>query len=85
MVSQAPFETINPPLCQSTHVHKEAIPYLRWHQIIDEELSALHKICTWDLVHLSPSKSFVGYCWVYKLKTRCDDSIEQFKAWLVSK
>jgi hypothetical protein len=35
---------------------------------MNEELSALHKIDTWDLVPLPPSKSVVGCRWVYKIK-----------------
>jgi len=35
---------------------------------MNEELSALHKTDTWDLVPLPPSKSVVGCRWVYKIK-----------------
>ena len=54
---------------------------------MDEELSALHKTGTWDLVPLPLGKSVVGYwyCWVYKIKTNFDGFIEQFKARLVVK
>jgi len=52
---------------------------------MDEELSALHKTDTWDLVPLPPSKSVVGYRWVYKIKTNSDGSIERYKARLVAK
>jgi len=52
---------------------------------MDEELSALHKTDTWDLVPLSPSKSVVGCRWVYKIKTNFDRSIERYKARLVAK
>jgi len=52
---------------------------------MDEELSALHKTDTWDLVPLPPGKSVVGCRWVYKIKTNFDGSIEQYKARLVVK
>ena len=52
---------------------------------MDEELSALHKIDTWDLVPLPLGNIIVGYHWVYKITTNYDGSIEQFKARLVAK
>jgi len=44
---------------------------------MNEELSTLHKTDTWDLVPLPPGKSVVGCCWVYKIKTNSDGSIER--------
>ena len=43
---------------------------------MDEELSAFHKIGTWDLVPLPFGKSVVGYRWVYKVKTNSDGSVK---------
>ena len=50
-----------------------------------EELDALSKNHTWDLVTLSPGKSVVGCKWIYKIKTRSDGSIKRYKALLVAK
>ena len=50
-----------------------------------EELDALSKNHTWDLVTLFPRKSMVGGKWIYKIKTRFDGSIERYKARLVAK
>ena len=50
-----------------------------------EELDALSKNHTWDLVTLSFEKSVVGCKWIYKIKTRSDGSIEYYKARLVAK
>ena len=50
-----------------------------------EELDALTKNHTWDLVTLLPRQSVVGCKWIYKIKTRSDGSIEDYKACLVAK
>ena len=49
-----------------------------------EELDALARTQTWDLVPL-PSYTVLITCrWIDKVKTRSDGSIERYKAWLVA-
>ena len=50
-----------------------------------EELDALSKNHTWDLVTLLLEKFMVGCKWIYKIKPRSDGSIERYKARLVAK
>ena len=50
-----------------------------------EELDALSKNHTWDLVTLPPGKSVVSCKWIYKIKTRSDGSIERYRARLAAK
>ena len=50
-----------------------------------EELDALTKNHTWDLVTLPPRQSVVGCKWIYKIKTRSDGSVECYKVRLVAK
>lgn len=45
-----------------------------------EEIVALERTSTWDLVPLLPSASPITRKWVYKIKTRSDGSIERYKA-----
>ena len=40
-----------------------------WQQAMKEELDALHKTETWDLVDLPSRKSAIGCKWLYKIKT----------------
>ena len=50
-----------------------------------EELNALTKNHTWDLVTLPPGQSVFGCKWIYKIKTHSDGSIEHYKARIVAK
>ena len=50
-----------------------------------EELDALTKNHTWDLVTFPLGQAVVGCKWIYKIKTRSDGSIEHYKTRLVAK
>ena len=50
-----------------------------------EELDALHKTGTWDLVDLPSRKTAIGCKWVYKIKTRLDGTVDRYKAHLVAR
>lgn len=47
-----------------------------WCQAMDDELSALHRTKTWDLVPLPPGKHAVSSRWVSQKKTQSDGSVE---------
>ena len=67
------------------HTYRKASIDPLWQIAMKEELDALSKNHTWDLVTLPPGKSVVGCKWIYKIKTRSDGSIEHYKARLVAK
>ena len=67
------------------HTYREAHTDPLWQQVMNEELDALHKNNTWDMVDLPPGQSIVGCRWVYKIKTKADGFVERYKACLVAK
>ena len=70
---------------QEPQTFHEASSNLLWQQAMKEELDALHKTGTWDLVDHPSGKSTIGCKWVYKIKTRSDGTVDRYKAHLVAK
>ncbi|XP_021974751.1 uncharacterized mitochondrial protein AtMg00820-like [Helianthus annuus] len=56
-----------------------------WVSAMNEEMEALHRNYTWDLVDLPAGRSVVGCKWIYKIKYKSTGKIERFKARLVAK
>ena len=52
------------------HTYREASIDPLWQIAMKEELNALFKNHTWDLVTFPPRKSVIGCKWTYKIKTR---------------
>ena len=69
---------------QEPQTFHEASSNLLWQQAMKEELDALHKTGTLDLVDLPYGKSAIGCKWVYKIKTRSNGTIDRYKACLVA-
>ena len=70
---------------QEPQTFHEASSNPLWQQVMKEEFDALHKTETWDLVDLPFEKFAIGCKWVYKIKTRSDDTVDCYKARLVVK
>jgi hypothetical protein len=68
-----------------SHTYREACTNPLWQQTMTEELQALEKTHTWDLVDLPHGKSVIGCKWVYKTKTKSNSSIERYKTRLIAK
>ncbi|GKD35609.1 retrovirus-related pol polyprotein from transposon TNT 1-94 [Tanacetum coccineum] len=56
-----------------------------WKEAMQEELEALHKNKTWELVPLPGGRKPIGNKWVYKIKRNGDDQVERYRARLVVK
>ncbi|CAL2267275.1 unnamed protein product [Prunus armeniaca] len=52
---------------------------------MNEEMRALQKNVTWELVLLPHGKKTVGCRWIYTVKLKANGSIERYKARLVAK
>ncbi|CAL8996419.1 unnamed protein product [Prunus brigantina] len=52
---------------------------------MNEEMRALQKNGTWELVPLPHGKKTVGCRWIYTVKLKADGSVERYKARLVAK
>eukprot|EP00268_Persea_americana_P015414 TRINITY_DN17101_c0_g1_i5.p1 TRINITY_DN17101_c0_g1~~TRINITY_DN17101_c0_g1_i5.p1 ORF type:complete len:525 (+),score=94.13 TRINITY_DN17101_c0_g1_i5:1509-3083(+) len=56
-----------------------------WQEAMQEEISALNKNSTWELVPKPKNAELVTCKWVYKLKKRADGTIDRHKARLVAR
>ena len=57
----------------------------KWEEAMQEEISALNKNSTWELVPKPKNAELVTCKWVYKLKKRVDGTIDRHKAHLVAR
>ena len=64
---------------------QEALMSREWKAAVDEEMVALDRNSTWELVKLPSRKCVVGCHWVYSPKFNVDGSLERYKARLVAK
>ncbi|CAL9004267.1 unnamed protein product, partial [Prunus brigantina] len=63
----------------------EALEDKKWKEAMNEEMRALQKNGTWELVPLPHGKKTVGCRWIYTVKLKADGSVERYKARLVAK
>jgi hypothetical protein len=64
--------------------YRDAILHPEWQHVMAEEVAALERTGTWDLVPCPPRVCLITCKWVYKVKTHSDGSLEQYKARLVA-
>lgn len=64
---------------------KESPEWARWKKAMDEELEALEKNDTWEVVNRPRGIKPVKNKWVFKVKLNPDGTVERYKARLVAK
>eukprot|EP00253_Pinus_taeda_P028922 PITA_28922 len=71
------------PLCYQEAI--EGSKSDKWKAAMKDEMMALSKNGTWDLVELTKGRKTVGCKWVFKLKRGVNDTEDRYKAQLVAK
>ena len=64
---------------------QEALDEPSWKLAVFEEMNALKKNGTWEVVDLSREKKVVGCKSVFTIKSKADGSVERYKVRLVAK
>lgn len=65
--------------------HEEALNHEVWQNAMKEEMKAIEKNATWELVELPQKKQPIAVKWIFKVKHRPDGSIANHKARLVAR
>jgi hypothetical protein len=65
--------------------YRDVILHLEWQHAMAKEIEALERTGTWDLVPCPLRVRPITCKWVYKVKTRSDNSLECYKARLVAR
>ncbi|RDY00930.1 hypothetical protein CR513_15813, partial [Mucuna pruriens] len=64
---------------------QEALKDENWVQAMKEEMEALEKNSTWEIVDRPKDKRAIGCRWIYTVKCKSDGTLERYKARLVAK
>ena len=62
----------------------EAVKKDVWIKSMDEEIDAIERNNTWNLVDLPDDKNCIVVKWIYKTKLNADGDVEKYKARLIA-
>ena len=62
---------------------EDAVKEEKWVEAMNEEIGAIERNDTWELVDLPQGKEVIGVKWVYKTKSNIEGKIERHQARLV--
>ncbi|GJY88405.1 gag-pol polyprotein [Tanacetum coccineum] len=78
--SQAPATRTLNQEGESSTLQEALIQMRLWKATMQEEMEALHKNKTWELMTLPGGRKPIGNKWVYKIKKNDDDQVERYRA-----
>nr|GEV30509.1 putative RNA-directed DNA polymerase [Tanacetum cinerariifolium] len=64
---------------------KKLLKNLNGRKLLDEEIAAIERNKTWELVDLQKGQKVIDVKWVYKMKLKRNDEVDKYKARLVAK
>lgn len=64
---------------------ENAIKEAKWRKPMDEEITAIERSDTWELVDIPQGQKTVGVKWLFKIKRKENGEVDKFKARLVAK
>ncbi|CAN1127242.1 Retrovirus-related Pol polyprotein from transposon TNT 1-94 [Linum perenne] len=79
------FEAFTSHLDSQPRNISEAMQIPEWKQAVHDEIAALEKNGTWNIVQLPTGKRPVGCKWIFTTKYHSDGSVERYKARLVAR
>ncbi|GKC19958.1 ribonuclease H-like domain-containing protein [Tanacetum coccineum] len=62
----------------------KASKYPHWTDAMNQEMAALLRVGTWDIVDLPKGRKAIESKWIYKIKFRSSDEIDRYKARLIA-
>lgn len=65
--------------------YNEAAGVAEWEASMHDEIDALHKNATWELVPKPKGADLITYKWLFKLKKKADGTVDRYKARLVAR
>ncbi|CAL9029558.1 unnamed protein product [Prunus brigantina] len=70
---------------QDPTTFEDACEVEKWRQAMDQEIQAIEKNNTWELMKLPPGGKTIGVKWVFKMKLNEKGEVDKYKARLVAK
>ena len=64
---------------------EEAVRDKKWQTAMEEEIKAIHRNNSWEVIELPEGSQPIGVKWVFKKKMNAQGKIERYKARLVAK
>ena len=58
---------------------EEAVRDTKWQTAMDEEIKAIHRNNTWEVIELPKGSQPIGVKWVFKKKMNAHGEIERYK------